>query len=258
MVTDIADWLLATVTCPLRESFQCTDPCLFVYPGNKLQESRSTKIGINLPAFDMCSVACGMQMTELGAYKLVYHQRGGPRVWTIVKPADFQKVEALVAETLDLGERNGSGENGLSSFETPCFQFVGHKRLSKTYGETGIYLVEDPGKTLYFSTESLEMEGIKYTRFVQYPGELVIIFPFSYYQSYNVGPNVMETMAYASNRWEIFPKANLLRQCGRGCFQGRQPKKVKLGFTKPVTRATDGSSFPIEDVVEYTRSCLLR
>ena len=196
-------------------------------------------------------------MTELGAYKLVYHHRGGPRIWTIVKPIDFRLLEDLVAETLCGPAADSITGDNLSAYRTQCSQFVGHKRLSKIHGDASTGIVEDPGNTLYFTLETLEAKKIEYTRFVQYPGELVILFPFAYYQYYNVGPNIVEAIAYASDRWEVFPTAGLIRQCGRGCFNGKEPQRIDLDFVKPSSRTTAGSDASIEEIVNRSRSRFL-
>lgn len=75
-----------------------------------------------------------MQMTELGLYRLVYHHKGAPRVWTVVRPSDFRKLEDLVAETLYLPNTENPADDSLSSYKIRCQQFVGHKELSKING----------------------------------------------------------------------------------------------------------------------------
>ena len=244
----------------MRKELGCGDPGFIDFGGNSLQKSSSTKVGINTPAFDLTNAAgtaWGMQMTEIGAYKLVYHHSGAPRVWTVVKPSEFQKLEDLVAQTLHLPDPDNPVEDVLSNYEPRCNQFVGHKELSKSSEGIGNDLIENPGRTLYFTTETLKAEGIEFTKFVQYQGEMAIFFPFSYYQGYNVGPNIVETIAYGSCRWEIFPVSNLLRQCNRGCFQGKQPLLVDLSFAKPVLHAADGSRLSTEEAIERTRSLFL-
>lgn len=124
-------------------------------------------------------------------------------------------------------------------------------------GPAGFSIEEDPGETLYFPTKILEEKGIGFTRFLQHSGELVILFPFSYYQCYNVGSNIVESMAYASDRWEVFPAANLVRQCGRSCFNGKQPPLVDLEFAKSISRNTPGLRPSIQEAIEQTRAHFL-
>lgn len=193
-----------------------------------MQESSTRKIGVHSPVFDISNAAgtlFGMQMTEIGAYKVAYVHDGGPRVWTVVRPYDFQKIEALVPGT------------------RVCHQSVGHKELSDE-GE------EVAGVTDYVPKKTLVDNEIEFTKFVQFQGEMVILFPFAYHQGYNVGPNIVETMAYASERWKVFPVVNLVKQCNRGCFKGREPKLVDLGFAKPSLVGPGGRSLSVEEATQ--------
>lgn len=241
----------------LRKALGCGDPGLIEFNGNRLQRSSSTKCGVNIPSFDLsdtAGTAWGIQMTEIGAYKLVYHHSGAPRVWTVVEPSEFRRLEDLVAQILALPDCSRSANDGLLKYEPRCHQSVGHKRLSRSNEGVGASTVEDPGKTLYLSAETLEAESIRFNKFVQYQGEMVILFPFSYYQGYNVGPNVVESMAYASIRWEVFPMADLIRQCNRSCYRGKQPMLVDLTFAKPISKAVGGAIPSIEEALEYYRA----
>jgi len=251
---------LSIATDTLRRELGCGDPEFGDYHGNSLQRSSSTKVGVNTPAFDLCNAggtAWGIQMTEIGAYRLVYLHKGAPRVWTVVEPRAFQRLEDLVARILHLPGSDNVAEDRLLSFAPRCQQFVGHKRQIRINEEIRNGTIEDPGRTLYFTSKKLEEEGIRFTRFVQYQGEMVVLFPFSYYQGYNVGPNVVESMAYASSRWEVFPTAGLIRQCNRSCYQGKTPSLVDLSFAEPVSRAADGSINSVEEALEYNRARFL-
>ncbi len=198
-----------------------------------------------------------MQMTEIGAYRLVYLHKGAPRVWTVVEPRAFQRLEDLVARIVHLPGSDNVADDRLLSFAPRCHQFVGHKRQIRINEGIRNGTIEDPGRTLYFTSKKLEEEGIRFTRFVQYQGEMVVLFPFSYYQGYNVGPNVVESMAYASSRWEVFPTAGLIRQCNRSCYQGKTPSLVDFSFAEPVSRAADGSMLSVEEALEYNRARFL-
>ena len=193
-----------------------------------MQESSTRKTGVHSPVFDISNAAgtlFGMQITELGAYKIAYVHDGGPRVWTVARPYEFQKIEALIPGT------------------RACHQSVGHKELSDDGNE-------DPGATKYVPSKTLTDNGIEHTKFAQFDGEMVILFPFAYHQGYNVGPNIVESMAYASERWKVFPVVNLIKQCNRACFKGRQPKLVDLGFAKPSLVGADGRSLSVEEATQ--------
>lgn len=162
-------------------------------------KSTSNKVGVNSASFDLGSTACGMQKSEISTYRLIYHHHGGPRVWTVVRPADFQKLEQLVAGIMELPDSPNPVAEGLASFEIRCHQFVRHNKPVRSSRGKAADTVEDPGSSLYLSEEVLAADGIEFTKFVQYQGELVILFPFAYYQSYNVGPNIVETMVSSTD-----------------------------------------------------------
>ncbi|KAL8822094.1 MAG: hypothetical protein Q9191_007164 [Dirinaria sp. TL-2023a] len=221
-----------TGTETLRIQLGCDNPRFNNLGGNSLQESFTRKIGVHSPVFDLSGAAgtlFGMQIAEVGAYKVAYVLDGAPRVWTVVRPYEFQKVEALIPSTRE------------------CHQSVGHKELSDE-GE------EIPGATKYVPSKTLSDNGIEHTKFAQFDGEMVILFPFAYHQGYNVGPNIVETMAYASERWKVFPVANLIKQCTRGCFKGRPPKPVDLGFAKPSLVGSGGRSLSAEEATQQILS----
>lgn len=109
-----------------------------------------------------------------------------------MKPHDHMDLEGMV-HILTAGQK--------PKFPPECDQFVGHQ---------GLYL---PLKTL-------DEMGLKWKQVVQHPNEMIITFPFAYRQGFNSGPNITEEISYASNRWEIFVKDNLYRQCLPSCPGG--------------------------------------
>jgi hypothetical protein len=52
-----------------------------------------------------------------------------------------------------------------------CSQFVRHQNL-------------------YFSSRFLRSRGIDFTEIAQVPGDMLILFPFTYHQGYNMGANI--------------------------------------------------------------------
>lgn len=145
-----------------------------------------------------------MRIVDLGAYLLNYLHDGAPQVWTIVRPTEHKKLEETLhgfQQPLKTGAK-GTGIAIPRPFLPPaCDNFLKHKPL-------------------YVPEETLKSYDIKYTKIAQYLGEMVIVFPFAYHQAYNTGANIAESMAYASNRWEIFPAKKLLKQCNKECSLG--------------------------------------
>ena len=75
-------------------------------------------------------------------------------------------------------------------------------------------------RAIYLPKATLQRFDVDYLQVVQHQNEMIITFPFTYRQGYNTGPNISEEIAYASERWEVFPKKHLYRQCDEKC-----PKK---------------------------------
>ena len=180
----------------MRKLFFCNDLGLSSYTGNQLILSGTARKGINRVQFmiaDNLGDAFPMQMGQYGAYTLNYHHRGAARHYLIVKPSEFDKVEAHV---LHLTKKDTQAEKTLR-----CSQFVAHQKIMIT-------------------SEDLIFQDIGHFKVTQHPGELVIIFPWAYYQGRSDGPNISEQMLYASKRWEVFHREGLYVPCSRQCSAG--------------------------------------
>ena len=75
----------------------------------------------------------------------------------------------------------------------------------------------------YIPKGSLEACGIEFTNVVQYEGELIIKFPFAYYQGYSCGPSVAEEVAYTNERSEILNQEGLYYHCHAACTGPKAP-----------------------------------
>ncbi len=161
----------------------------------------------------------GMRIADFGAYLLNYLHDGAPQIWTVVKPTQHKRLEETLHGFLQL-PKTGEEMTGIAiprpKLTPPCDNFLRHKQL-------------------YVPEETLQSYEIEHTKVVQYLGEMIITFPFAYHQAYNTGANIAESMAYASDRWEIFPSRKLLQQCSRDC----SPKVVR-----PLFNLDFISSFP--------------
>jgi len=133
--------------------------------------------------------------------------------WTIVKPRCHQDLEGTV-EILTRGVRTS---RGLQKPHHPplCDQFIGHQAL-------------------YLPSETLNELGVEWKQVVQHENEMIITFPFAYRQAYSTGPNIIEEISYASNRWDIFATEDLYRQCLPSCPGGGP--RMDLSFVKTSQR----------------------
>lgn len=137
--------------------------------------------------------------------------------WTIVKPRCHQDLEG----TVDILTRGVRSSRGLQKpHHSPlCDQFIGHQAL-------------------YLPSTTLNELGMEWKQVVQHQNEMIITFPFAYRQAYSTGPNITEEISYASNRWDIFAKEDLYRQCLPNCPGGGP--RMDLSFVKTSQRRLIG------------------
>ena len=210
-------------TSDLRVTLRCANPNLAAYKGNSLMKSRYSESGFNNPVFQISSFEAtlfGMRIAELGAYLLNYHHDGAPQIWTVVEPAAHKKLEDTLCSSQQILKAREEA-SGLAiprpKIRPACDNFLRHQPM-------------------YVPNDTLALYSIEYTRAVQYLGEMIIVFPFAYHQAYNAGPNVTESMPYASSRWEVFPNTNLLQPCHKDCKRDESlregPSSSDSGFVK--------------------------
>ena len=144
----------------------------------------------------------GLEMTNHAAYSLNYLHRGAPKRWLIIEPPAHEKLEELLHAEVEstAGRLAKKVPEGFKPPTHPprCDQFLGHQPL-------------------YVPKESLDVHGIGYTEIVQNEGEMVITFPFAYYQGFSEGPNIAEAIAYGNDRWETIHATRLYRACHANC-----------------------------------------
>ena len=183
------------------------------------------RTGVNSSIFHISGTdgtVFGMRIADLGAYLLNYIHDGAPQIWTVVRPTEHKKLEETLHGFLHPSKSVGEG-TGIAiprpKFPPKCDNFLRHNPL-------------------YVPEETLKHDDIEYTKVIQYLGEMVITFPFAYHQAYNTGANIAESMAYASDRWEVFPSfrspsapsQKLLDDCNRHCSLGPTTSQFDLGF----------------------------
>ena len=180
--------------------------------GNRLQEPRFKELEMNRPRIQLAGAKgspFGLEMTDHAAYSLNYLHRGAPKRWVIIEPdARLQLEELLQPEVESMAER--LVKKSRTKFEPPthpprCDRFLGHQPL-------------------YVPKDTLALHGIAHTDLVQYEGEMVVTFPFTYYQGISAGPSVAEVMAFGNDRWETIHKSRLYQPCHANCSGPKVPE----------------------------------
>ena len=149
-------------------------------------------------------------MPDLGAYSLNYLHDGAAKVWTVVRPTHHMKLEELLHGYVQRSRKSLIAVPR-PKFPPTCDNFLKHNAL-------------------YVPRSTLKMYDIPYTEVTQHIGEMVIVFPFAYHQAWNEGPNIAESMGYASDRWMIFPRNKLFNDCNRECSAGGPMQNLDLDF----------------------------
>lgn len=207
-----------------REALGCVDLKMGKFEGNLLLESKDKKW---LDTRFFVSKAPGtvfpLAVEGHAAHSITYHHTGADKVWYIVKPSDFHRIEEHVW--------NNNTRVKLEGDEPQCSQFVRHE-------------------SIYVEPEYLAT-GVDFTRVVQKAGEMVIIFPFAYHQGFNAGANIAETQVYGDEHW-----ANIFAQnpdwhlpCGREC-KGKglwKPETISLDYLGKSVRFADQAPVEVED-----------
>ena len=151
----------------------------------------------------------GIQMGKYAAYTMNVHHNGAPRCWTVVRPKHHERLENLIYANICNAELDADMSK-LSKKPPPCSQFVKHQPT-------------------YVPNNTLQLKKLEYADVQQNQGEMVIIFPYAYYQGYNTGPNITEEIMYASDRWEVFLREKLYQYCSRNCA-AKAPDFFNLTF----------------------------
>ena len=195
--------MIATPT--LRAALQCNDPKLKSYQGNRFVYSKSKVTGLNEPAFDISGTrgtVFGMQLGRYAGYSLSFHHSGAPRCWTVVTPIQHDRLESFML-LKTCREEDSQDEIGRPRKPPACSDFMAHQQI-------------------YVPDATLKSEGLESIKVVQHEGEMVVIFPWAYHQAFNAGPNIIESMMYASTRWEVFLKEKLYQRCNRNCAAAQE------------------------------------
>ena len=160
-----------------------------------------------------------MRLGEFAGYTMNYHHAGGPRCYTVVKPIHHGRLEEMLCLTL----------NRKRPTPPTCTQFVSHEKV-------------------YIPKDALRQNQIAFTEVTQFEGEMVVFFPYAYYQGFNAGPNITEELTYANERWKTFHRKGLYVLCNKDCDEGEET--FNLDFARqPLTHDDGNSDDEDEDVL---------
>ncbi|KAL9610858.1 MAG: hypothetical protein Q9167_004463 [Letrouitia subvulpina] len=195
----------------MRYFLRLGDPGLANLPGNLFMEHPSSQQGLQSPLLNISGnegVATSFRLSPLGAYSVHYLHYGANTTWTITSPY----FTTSLAENIHRKTGYYGPKSPVTKPYNPpgCSEFVKHL-------------------TLYLYEKTLEDWGVEHTRVLQQPGEVLIIFPFAYYQNYSNGFNITEAASYANERWKELYRNGLISQCSESC--GRGPHEV---VSKPI------------------------
>lgn len=211
------------------------NPRLTSLPGNVMFDSKHKIVGIHTPFFyfGAAHTIFALHAEDYNAMSLNYHHFGADKIWRVVSPRYYHRVEDFVtARLLDAtAARKGRRLPGRR-----CSQFVRH---------ASVYL---PGTTL-------DVAGARSIQFRQRPGELVITWPLAYHEGYNEGLNINEACGYGHKNWRrVFAageetkkgEAAIYRPCGEKCMGGINP--IILDFDPEAEREQEAGDCDKDDI----------
>ncbi|KAL9039724.1 MAG: hypothetical protein Q9214_004761, partial [Letrouitia sp. 1 TL-2023] len=186
----------------MRFFLRLKDPGLNKIPGNLFMEHPPPQPGVQSPLLNISGnegIATSFRLSPLGAYSIHYLHCGANTTWTVASPY----FTTLLAENIHR-------KTGLYGPKSPVTKPYNPPGCSEFVKHLALYLYE----------KTLGDWEVEYTQVIQQPGEIMIIFPFAYYQNYSNGFNIMETTAYANERWRELYRNGLISQCSESCDRG--------------------------------------
>ncbi|CAF0932391.1 unnamed protein product [Adineta ricciae] len=134
--------------------------------------------GVTTPLLHMgmWSTSVGLHIDDHDLISLNYLHHGAPKIWYIIHPSSYTKLEELVNE-LKL----------FSDISLSCLSPLQHK-------------------SLLLNPLFLQLHSIEYYQIEQKLNELVVIFPGTYHFYFDTGFNLSETVKYALPSWLQFQR----------------------------------------------------
>lgn len=109
---------------------------------------------------------------DMDLYSLNYLHSGAAKTWYFIPPRHAAAFERLVDSLFPLTSAH-------------CEAHLRHK-------------------TVLISPDLLTLHGIPFHRVTQYPGQLIVTFPYAYHAGFNHGFNVAEATNFATPRWVLY------------------------------------------------------
>ena len=216
------------VTKALQNALRCNQILLDEFQFQESGYHVESKKKERKPMFHVAGLfgsTLGLQMTDSAAYSLNVLLHGAPKYWTIIEPADHVKVEEQFhpeSENAGARECRIQREEGARVGVLTQSERAEEKRIDELLEcrpcdlppRCDQFMTHQP---FYIPESTLSSFRCKFRKVVQHNGEMIITFPFAYYQVYATGNSLAEAIDYTNDRSEIFVKNNLWHSCHHDC-----------------------------------------
>lgn len=223
---------MALVTEALRNTFQCDRILLNEFQSVESNRFVTSKEKVRKPMFHVTGLmgsTLGLQMTASAAYNFNVLHRGAPKCWTIIEPVDHIKVEEQFhpdSEKAGGRECRIHREEGSLTGSLTLSEKAEERLIDQSLGcrpcdlppRCDQFMAHQP---FYVPESALSSFEWKYRKVVQHCGEMIIIFPFAYYQVYATGNSLAEAIDYTNDRSDIFISDSLYHNCHHNCTGSR-------------------------------------
>lgn len=224
----MADFRLSLETKGLRNALQCNKIIHNIVQAQKAVESSGHEEEGRKSVFHVAGLfgsTLGLRTTDSAAYGINILHRGAPKCWTIVEPADHVRVEKeFHPDSENAGGRQcriqrepGSSTGNLTPAERAEDKLINEVLKARPCDlppRCDQFMAHQP---FYIPEVALSSANLRYRKVAQHQGEMIIIFPFAYYQVYATGNSVAEATSYTNDRSNIFVKNNLYGACHHDC-----------------------------------------
>lgn len=184
---NITEYFWTTISNNISLSVSNIDDSLFSLRENIFNMSNLSSLlkyypktiaGITTPYlhFGMWSTSVGIHIDEHDLMSFNYLHYGAPKIWYIISPSSYSKLEEIVNK-LKL----------FSDLSLSCLSPLQHKNL-------------------LLKPSFLQLHSIEFYKIEQKLNELVIIFPGVYHFYFDTGFNLSETVKYALPSWLEFQR----------------------------------------------------
>lgn len=213
-----------------RNALDCGKLNMKEFHSHGLDGAQTDKDKIHQPKLQIAGIfgsSFGLQMTSFGGYSLNVLHSGAPKCWTVIKPVDHQKIEFQLHPDAEKASLRGKRIKfvRLTSVDFDGNAYTKNQKKLESFPcdfppRCDLFLNHQP---FYIPKGSLEACGVGFTQLVQYEGELIISFPFAYYQGYSCGPSIAEEVGYTNERSDTLNQEGLYYHCHAACTGPKPP-----------------------------------